>query len=311
MKFLYLQDFHIKGKNSVNRLGNYFQDCLAKLDEIITIAKTNKCEAILDGGDFFESEKPSYSVLDAVADRIEKGKIPIYSLFGNHSMAYSHIENSNDTGLMHLQKRSKLFHSLLSDFPPFPDEMQADGWEIKGIDYKFDIENDLKEIYFDKGIFWKIAIIHALITPNKFFDNTSYIQCKDINTNADLILCGHYHHPFKKEINETTFLNIGCIGRVDITEAKIEPSVLLLDTEKRSYEIIKLKSAKKPNEIFDLKRYEELKGKKKDISEFLNALKDTKFQALDLGEQIVITGKKNKVEENVVNHLLTTMENVK
>ena len=69
MKLLYIQDMHLKGKNSRNRLGNYFDDCLKKIDEVIKIAKASKCSAILDGGDLFESYNPSYSVLDSLADR--------------------------------------------------------------------------------------------------------------------------------------------------------------------------------------------------------------------------------------------------
>ena len=312
-KFLYFQDFHIKGKNSVNRLGNFFQDCLTKLDEIISLAQENKCDAIIDGGDLFESEKPSYSVLDAVADRIEKTKIPLYSLFGNHSMAYGHIENKKDTGLAHLQKRSKYFNYLIDDFPPFPDEMRADGWEIKSIEYKFGIEDTIKKngIIFDDGDYWKIAIVHALVTQNKFFDEVSHVQCKNIETNADIVLLAHYHKPFEKKINNTTFLNIGCCGRDNIDEAKIEPSVLLLDTDKRSYEVIKLKSAKRSNEIFDLSKYEELKANKKDIKEFLNSLKDANFQSMSIAEQVVKIGKEQKVEENVINYVLEKIENVK
>ena len=306
MKFIYFQDMHIQGKNSRNRLGNYFIDCLLKFDEIISLAKENKCDAILDGGDLFESDKPAYNVLDEIADRLEKAKLPLYSLYGNHAMSYAHIENSNNTGLAHLQKRSKYFKYLINDFPPFPDEMQADGWEIKAIEYNFNVEDKIKKdgIMFDEGDYYKIGIVHALVTPGKFFDNTSYIQCKDIKSNGDLILLAHYHTSFKKEINGTTFLNIGCSGRLNINEAKIEPSVLLIDTDKKSYEIIKLKSAKSSNEIFDLTKYEELKQNERNIEDFISLLNSAKFQSCDIANQIELIGKENKVDENVINYLL-------
>jgi len=311
MKFLYFQDFHISGKNSRNRLGDYFQDCLIKLDEILSLASKHKCDCILDGGDFFETDKPSYKVLDSIADKIETAKIPLYSLFGNHSMSYGHVTNSQNTGLAHLQKRSKYFKSLIEDFP-FPDETQAEGWEIKPIEYEFNIENKIKDgISFDKGSYWKIAIIHALVTPGKFFDNVPHIPVQNLKTNADLVLLAHYHMPFNKVIKDTTFLNIGCCGRLNINEAKIEPSVLLLDTEKRNYKIIKLKSAKKPEEIFDLSKYEELKENEKSIEEFIASLNSSTWQVSDLNSQIEIIGKEQNIEPQVIKYIKNKMKEIK
>jgi DNA repair exonuclease SbcCD nuclease subunit len=315
MKFLYFQDLHLKGKNSRNRLGNYFEDILLKIDEIISIAKKNKCNAILDGGDLFETDKPSYRVIDAIADRFEKANMNLYSLFGNHSMTAGHIENSNNVGLMHLIKRSKYFHILteLND----RDFKSKDNFSICGIDYYHDIESDLKNKYtFDKisrkGIEkWTVYLIHALITPTKFFDDASHIQCKDIKTNADLVLCSHYHHPFKKVVKNTVFLNIGCSGRDNINEHDILPSVLLLDTEKRDYEIIELKSAKNGKDVFDLSKYEELKANKKDIKEFLNSLKDIDFQSMDLEQQITQIGKEQKIDKEIIDYLLSKLTEIK
>ena len=303
MKFLYFQDFHIKGKNSKNRLGNYFEDLLLKFDEIINIAEENNCDSILDGGDLFESEKSSYSVLDSIADKIENSKIDIYSLFGNHAMSYGHIENKEGTGLAHLQKRCKYFKYF--DRKKYLGN-QFEKFDIKTIEYDFGIEDKIKKenYIFEDNTAWNILVIHALVTPGKFFDNVSYIQLKDIKTNANLVLIAHYHKPYTKKIGDTTFLNIGCCGRDNIDEANIEPSVVLLDTNERSYRVIKLKSAKKANEIFDLAKYEELKANKKDIKEFLNSLKDINFQSMSIAQQIAKIGKEQKVDKEVVDYLL-------
>lgn len=312
MKFIYFQDMHFKGKNSRNRLGNYFENLLLKLDEIINLAKMYHCDALIDGGDLFESDKPSYSVLDAVADRIEKAKLPIYSLFGNHSMSYGHIENSSGTGLAHLQKRSKYFTYL--------NQLEDINFIIKPIEYNFEIEDKLKkdgiiveanEDSINANNEWKIAIVHALVTQKKFFEEVSHVQCKDIKTNADLVLIAHYHKPYIEKIGNTTFLNIGCCGRDNIDEAQIEPSVVLLDTDKRSYQVIKLKSAKKANDIFDLTKYEELKANKKDIKEFLNSLKEVNFQSMSVAQQVVKIGKEQNVDKNIVDYLLQKIEETK
>jgi len=307
MKLLYFQDAHLKGKNSRNRLGNYFDDCLKKIDEVIKIAKDNKCSAILDGGDLFESYNPSYSVLDSLADRIDKAKIHVYSLFGNHCMNIGHI---NNTGLSHLQKRSKWFKSLDKHF--YLDDTK-ENIIIKGFDYYYGIEDDIRNnglMIEGKDTVWKIAITHATITENKFFEGVSHVTPEQIKTNSNLVLIAHIHKPYKKVINNTTFLNIGCLGRDNIDENKVEPSVLIIDTDKRDYEIIKLKSAKKGNEIFDLSKYEELKASKKGIKEFLDSLRDVNFQSLNLGETITKIGKEQRVDKNIIDYLLNKMENI-
>lgn len=306
-KFSYIQDGHCKGISSQNRLGNYFEDWLIKLDEILNIAKENRCDAILDGGDLLEVKNPAYNVLDEIADRIEKVGIPFYSLHGNHALHCGHIENSINTGLTHLQRRSKLFHYL--------DRIEGIDWQIVGFDYFFGIEDKLKKdgIYWNEeiGKNWKIAIVHAMVTPKNFFKDASYILPKQIKTNADLVLCAHYHAPFKKIINNTTFLNIGAFGRLNINEAEIEPSVLLMDTDKRDYEIIKLKSAKSSDKIFDLSNYEKIKEQIKSIDSFLNSLNNVKFNELSVLGQIEKIGKENSVEKKVVNYLIEKSEKIK
>ena len=294
-----MSDGHLQGKNSINRLGDYFADWLIKFEEILSLAKKNKCEAILDGGDLFEGKNPSYSVIDAMADLVEQYKIPVYSLLGNHCMDSGHIENSKDTGLYHLQKRSGYFKYM----PHIKCEQK---YEIRPIEYKFGIEFELKDngLGFSDTKRWKIAIIHALVTPKKFFENASYVTPEQISTNGDLILCGHYHHPFKKIVNGTEFLNIGCVGRLNINEANIEPSVLILDTDKRDYEIIQLKSAKKSTEIFDLSKYEELKKQEQSIDEFINTINSSEWVTLDVLGQIEKFAKENKFEKQVVDYIL-------
>lgn len=307
-KFLYIQDGHCSGRNSINRLGDYFSDWLKKWDEIISIAKKNKCQAILDGGDLFESKNASYSIIDEIADRIEKAEISVYSLLGNHVMEFGHVENSKNSALYHLQKRSKYFKRLIDYYDKTI--------HIVGIDYEFGIEEKLK-VYplldFGSGINeekkWKIGIVHALVTPKKFFENVSYVTPEQLKTNADLILLAHYHHPFEKKIKNTTFLNIGCFGRLNINEAKIQPSVLLLDTNNRSWEIIPLRSAKPANKIFDLSKYEEIKKQNKSIDDFINSLNSAEWVKLDVLGQIERFAKDNGFGKEVVDYILEKVEN--
>ncbi len=86
MNLLYFTDNHISGTNSENRIGNYYSDSMAKLEEILQIAKKNKSPFILCGGDLLDSSLISLVICDEIIDLIEKYNIPIYTLVGNHPM---------------------------------------------------------------------------------------------------------------------------------------------------------------------------------------------------------------------------------
>lgn len=309
-KFLYFQDGHAKGKNSAHRIGDYFSDWLIKFDELLSIAKKNKVDAILDGGDLFDSSIVSYSVCDAIVDRVEKTKIPYYCLFGNHAERYHSKEHSFDTTLAHILRRSKNFLYL--------NKIEGKDWIIKGFEYNHNIEEEIKnnEIIVDnavnhsQGSEWKIAIVHAFICP-KIFPYASHVVCNDIKTNADLVLVAHYHSQWEKKVGNTTYLDIGCFGRNSITEAKIEPSCILLDTDKRSYEVIKLKSAKQAKEIFDLNKIEEIKQYDETMLTFIQSLESVNFQGQSIENIIKSVGEQDQVPSHIIDLLLKKIEVLK
>lgn len=305
-KFLYYQDGHAKGKNSINRQGDYFSDWLIKFDELISIAKENKVEAIIDGGDLFDSPIVSYSVCDAIVDRIEKSGLKYYCLFGNHSERYHSKDHSYDTTLAHILRRSKQFEYLNS--------IKGKDYVIQGIEYSHDIEQRIAK----NGIFleavsptaWRIAIVHAFICP-KPFPYASHVVCDDIKTNADLVLVAHYHSVWKKKVGDTQYVDIGCFGRNNVNEAQIEPSCILLDTDKRSYDIIKLKTAKKGSEVFDLKKIKETEVFNDNIDEFVASLESTNFQGQRIEQIIESLGKENNIDKQVIDLIHQKIEEVK
>lgn len=308
MKYLYFQDMHSSGNNPISRKGDFFEDILSKFDEILSIAKKHKVNAILDGGDIFHAPNPSYRILDEIADRVEKAGVTVYSLFGNHAELYHSIEHSQYTGLAHLQKRSKLFQYLNS--------IEDKDYTIKGIEYSHNIEEKLKEegllvteesdIARPKKI-WRIAIVHAFICP-KPFPYALHIVCDDLKTNADIVLVAHYHSSWEKKVGDTQYIDIGCFGRRSINEREVKPSCIILDTDKRSYEIIALKSAKKGSEIFDLSKKEENMEFEEKIEAFISELKDMSVQATDIKSTIQLLGKKNKIENSVINLLVNKVD---
>ncbi len=304
-KFIYFQDGHFFGKNSVHYISDYFEDCLLMLDEILSLAKEHKVEAIIDGGDLLHSAEPSYRILDEIADRVEKTKIPIYSLFGNHATKYHSIEHSKYTGLSHLMKRSEFF-KYFNDL--YLKNGKQRGFSIQGVEYAHEVENELKEngFFFDEKFkdSWKILVVHAFVTPKPFMKEVCHVVCDDIKTNADVVLVAHYHHEWEKTVGNTLFKDIGCIGRRSITEKDIKPSILLIDTDKREMKEIFLKSAKSGDEIFDLCKVEEMKDKKNDINAFIKSIEDVQFQEMSIKDTVKFIAKEKKIDKEPVDLII-------
>ncbi|MCK9542957.1 MAG: metallophosphoesterase [Novosphingobium sp.] len=305
MKFVYFSDSHIAGKNSVNRLGDYFSDCMAKLDECITIYKKEKCSFMIIGGDIFNSNTVSNSVVDEFLDRIEKNNINVKVIYGNHDLVNCNLEMSKSTSLAHMMRRSKNITLL--------DEYEDNTCFIKGINYKHNIEEDfcISGLNCKETDKFKIIIPHAFISL-KEFPFATHIVASKLKTNADVVLCSHFHHDWGIEtVNNVKFVNLGAFGRLSIAEHGHMPKIALVDTQTRLIDIIQLSSAKKGSEIFDLSKYNEKKAEKKDISAFIEALNSVEWQDLSTRDQIIKAGKDNNIEQPVIDYLINQLDKLR
>lgn len=304
MRILILNDSHDRGKNSVNRIGNMHHDLMLKLDETIEISKS--CDFVIHLGDIWDSANVSNTIIDDWLDRIEASKKDWHILPGNHDMFGATWETSERSALAHAFKRCKNIIRL--DEIKIINE-QIDNFYIKDYPYYFNCEEDIKNnglIHKQKDLF-TIACTHAFISIKPFHPKVVHVQAKEVNTNFDLCLCSHFHYDFDATINNTRFLNLNAWGRLSITEAKNAPKVAILDTRTREIEIIKLKSAKPGSEIFDLSKIEEIKKFDKNIEEFIQSLESTTFQKQNIRGIIEDIGKKEKVDKEVINLIVSKM----
>lgn len=294
MRLLNLRDSHFRGKNSVHRIGNMYQDILSKLDEVIELSKD--CDMVLHDGDFFDSPYVSNTVIDDIIDRIEKAKIPWYVTVGNHDMSGANWGASKSSALAHTFRRSKYITEL---FKPliFKKEKVA----IHSYPYFFGIEDTIKKLglqHKEKDYF-TIASTHAFISIKPFLKQVLHVQAKDIKTNFDLVTCSHFHDVFDETINGTRFLNSGSLCRLSITERKHQPQVIIIDTEKKSAEFITLKSAKPAEKIFDFTKVEDKKSFDAGIDKFIKSIESTKFQEMSITGMINQIAKEQKLDKSI------------
>jgi DNA repair exonuclease SbcCD nuclease subunit len=307
MKYLYFQDAHCKGVNPSSRLDDYYKSWMLKFREVLALAKEYKVKAIIDGGDLLDIPEVSTTLSDDILDAIEATGIEFWSLWGNHALIGHHHSTSNRTSMAHMLRRCKLLKDASGGC-----EVGTD-YHIDFIDYEHNIEEKLKSdgIKIDsKESYWKVAVVHAFVTPKPFLEDVLHVQVKDIVTNADLVLVAHYHAAWKKQVGKTEYVDIGCMGRCKISEADIIPSVLILDTDKRNYEIIPLKSAKPGSEIFDLAKKEEVESNEKELERWINSLRDFQVQDTDLRGIIEFIGKDQKIDRAVIDRILAKLREI-
>ena len=302
MKLLILSDSHIRGINPRFRIGNYYKDIMAKIDEILSIAKKLKVKYIIHSGDVFDSEIVSNTIVDDLVDKIEQNKIIWYVVRGNHDEIANSPKLSKASSLDHIFRRSKYVKHL--------DILETDDTIIKGYDYYTEIEETIKKdgLFIEKSDKYKIAVVHALITEKPFIQHISHLSVKEIKTNYDLIIVAHNHKPFEKEIKNTKIIDIGCLGRRKSDEKEINPSVLFIDTNTKKIQLIKLEKVKKVEECFDLKAIKEKKFNQKDLDNFIKDIKNTEWQKLNLQGMIIEVCNQNGIDEEIKQSLLKKID---
>ncbi len=188
MRLLYISDSHIKGVNPSSRKGNYYQDVMKKMSEVISLSKELKVDGVLHGGDLFDSNKVSNLIVDDFVDKVEEAGIMWYVVPGNHDSECANWENSKGTSLAHIFRRSR--YIKLCEW------IHGQGYSIQGFKYYHNIEQDIKEKGLnchDKHSRLKIAITHSMITLKPFHPDVLHVVAKDIKTDFDVVLCAHFH----------------------------------------------------------------------------------------------------------------------
>jgi len=227
-KLLIVGDLHLRGDNPRNRKGNYYQDCLAKLEEVFDIAQRHGA-MIVQVGDVFNSPATSISVVSDFAYFLQWHERRIHTVPGNHDIFAHNIETLPRTPLGLLLRLNVMAKAScnMEDFDlrmvPFDHTLDHDGHEYVDIDFS-DID------------FPKILVVHGMLLPRSPGFEMRHTLIDDVakTTNADVIISGHYHQPFMQRTNGKLFINPGALMRISATHEEIErtPQVVLLDTKR-------------------------------------------------------------------------------
>lgn len=299
MKFLYFTDSHLRDSRPRNRIDDFYKSQFEELGDLANLVLEYDVDALLCGGDLLHVPKPSHELVRDLIGWAKYINVPIYSVVGNHDTVGYQMDSIGSNGIGVLFE-SEAFHELTEKI------FEEEKIYIKGINAKAQVDgkgyytSDPKYMDYTKLIVSHNYIIEA---ESMMFD---FIHPKNVPTNADLVLLGHYHHPFETQIGNTRFINPGALSRWEIDSANRIPTVLLIEIENGKVDVkhIPLANAKKAEEIFDLVKVGEQNEKQDQLKNFMESLSNTSFETNDIEQLVLAAGKNQGIEERILDKSL-------
>lgn len=282
--FLFRTDVHAADRSPDSWKGDYPAEIWSNLEQIGRLAQDHQVTAVLDGGDFFHVKAPtrnSHGLVAKVARVHAAYPCPVWSIEGNHDMAYNQLETIErqplgvlyDSGVFR-NLREEVFGTVRVVGVPFvPD---------RGLDF-------LRTIKKQPGDTKLIAIVHALAGKSPpghvedFFGEPVFRYADLIFDGGPDVWCfGHWHKDQGIElIDGRWFVNQGAVSRGALVRENLErtPKVALIEVDGPDLNVTSIPLKVAPAaEVFDLARKERRDKEGEVIERFVRRLEeDAKF----------------------------------
>jgi DNA repair exonuclease SbcCD nuclease subunit len=296
MKILYLTDTHMRSSPPKWRIDDWYRTQFVELEEILQIGKDNKVDILIHGGDFLDKQKVSHQLITDLMKHLKNSLAPIYTLLGNHGLLGYNHETVDNSGLGNLIEAG-----LVNKLDTLVDEKNK--LVIKGYHTSLEIPKSymFEEQYRD---YFKVAVAHQYLIAIESLP-FQYLHPKDVETDADLFLLGHWHSPF----DYGKFHNPGSIARWSIDSRRRIPQVLIIETNPLSVTPVLLKSASLAQ--WNLEAVTEEREREMELNNFVNSLENTQFTEFDLVEVVKQAGLKQAVSPDIIKEALTHIEKAK
>jgi len=305
MKLLIFTDSHIRASTPRSRLDDYPTALWEKFRQISQIIIDREIGAVLIGGDLFDTPDPSTSIVNSYLQLFTGWNIPIYSIVGSHDKFGYNDDTLYRTGIGTLIAAGVI--QLLGDTQRIDDNTQ-----IAGTSHSYNLDENSATDYYRKKLHtdeYLIQICHGMTTdgPWAFGKHT---DIRDIRTDADLLICGHYHPGFKPvQVGNTTILNIGSLGRTEHVQRKYAPGVAVVDTDIKGNESWEFIPLNVPDDVFGTKEIK-VEAAFEDINAFIQLLKDrsSNIEYGNIKELIMLIGQEGKHSKEIIAKALEYIE---
>lgn len=285
MKILHVTDTHGTAKNPAGRKDIFYITVFKKFMELGAIIKRENIDLVIHTGDLFHTPRVSLKFAGKISELINAWEVPVYVVPGNHDLDGYNINTIDQTMLGFMAKNKTVRLLTRGDFVTKSIiGMSGNKYEltIEGQEYYDDIDTNKNDDYnmTIASNDFHILGIHSMLLDKPYFPDIPHTLIKDVQTNADIILSGHYHPGYKEVYqNGTWFFNPGSSLRIEATKFNMNniPKVLILNIDENStqngVELISSKyipfSVAQPGkDIFDFVLKQKQDTKKKSLINF-------------------------------------------
>jgi DNA repair protein SbcC/Rad50 len=287
INFLFITDTHIPSKVIPGRLDDYAESIVNKFEELKDVIVERNIDYIIHGGDLFDKPKVPLDLAGRIAKIINSYNIPFLVVPGNHDLYAYNIDTIKDTMLGMYASTGTI---EILDRAGRNIKIGKHRLRIEGQPYYKDIDkgNPDDNMMRESGSL-NILVSHSMLIDKGFEDmegvNKTYIS--DIETNADLILVGHYHPGINgvktvKNPLGTLVVNPGSMGRKEVCTRQPQYCIISVEEINGSLHLnhptmYEFECAKSYKDVFDFTKKQEVKDSDKTLDNFKEYLNNSVF----------------------------------
>ena len=292
MKILHITDSHGTVKSPESRTDVYYLSFLKKMYELKYVIQQQDIKLIIHTGDLFHSARVSDKFAGQLAEIIKSYGIPMYVVPGNHDIEGYTINTLDQTKLGLLYKTG-VVKELDRGKNPIQLKHQKENLNISivGQEYYKDIDtgdmSDFEMRNNNPNANFNILAIHGYLCNSPQHPDVKCTQCKDIVTDADVILAGHFHESFEYHGADFSVYNPGSMMRVEQTAYNKThlPQYGILEITnnngivQHTYTMHPFKVAEPSDKVFDYTLKNQKKKTLITLENFKNSIANTNFNS--------------------------------
>ena len=289
IRLLWRTDVHCRDSGPESRTDDWADTVMAKVTEVGEIAREHDCDAVIDGGDFFDDKTPirtTHRLVGRVA-RVHAGyPCPVFANVGNHDARLAQLDNLHENPLEVLYA-TNVFRRLYDEHEAV---FERDGVKVRvvGIPYhgpRYDLERFKAIKRGDED--YLLCNAHVLASPRggEMFKGEDIIKYSDLPSLSPAVNCwmfGHWHknQGITQIAEDKWVVNTGSLTRGALTEDNIdrEPGVVVMGFWPRdrnmppALEFVKIK-IQPAKEVFDMEKRVREESRAMTVDAFVESVK--------------------------------------
>ncbi len=302
MNIVSFGDIHFRLKNPKNRIDNFFETQLGKIEfGLKYFIGLPEPKLLTTSGDVFDmvqgSAKTPHYVVQRVIELFRKYKVTMLTVAGQHDQPY-HTKDLEDTPLKVLEKAGVVI--LLNKYP-----ITVDGVSFYGCSFGEEIPK-IDACTSDRT---NVLVIHKMIVKNPLWEGqTDYTYSQNLLAKCpyNFILSGDNHEFFTDEYKGKILVNLGSLMRSKIDQRDHLPSISIYDTNDGSLNI-KMIPSEPFADVMNLEEAVKEKEKEQQVNAFVEGLKESTEMTLDFVSNLRSYIETNKVDDQVTSIINTCL----